>query len=63
MTDAGIVLTDPVPVVRPKDGSCPTCRAEKEQRVLSGGFGRPHEVCGRCGFEFVEEAHAVSRQG
>lgn len=47
-----IVLTDPKPL--PKDGSCPRCRADQDKRVLSGGFGEPHDICGQCGYEFQE---------
>jgi len=50
-----VVLTDPVPL-RKADSRCPNpaCRAEKDQRVPSCGFGVPHDVCGRCGHEFLE---------
>jgi len=53
MAQPAIVLTDQTPLHDP-DGRCPQCRAEESRRVLSGGFGDPHEVCGSCGFEFIE---------
>lgn len=51
-----IVLTDPKPL--PKDEKCPGCRAGKERRVPSCGFGVPHPICGQCGHEFVGERWA-----
>lgn len=51
-----IVLTDPKPL--PKDDTCPRCRAGKERRVASCGFGEPHPVCGQCGHEFIDERWA-----
>lgn len=33
---------------------CQKCGAGEDKRVLSGGFGEPHDVCGRCGFEYQE---------
>jgi hypothetical protein len=50
----GIVLTDPKPL--PRDTRCPnpTCRAGKEKRVKSAGFGSPHDVCSQCGYEWAE---------
>lgn len=47
-----ILLTDP-PVL-PKDTACPRCQAPADRRVLSAGFGDPHDVCGRCGYDFPE---------
>lgn len=47
-----VVLTDPKPL--PKSAACPQCRAGKDRRVRSGGFGAFHDVCGQCGFEFEE---------
>ena len=51
----GIVLTDGpqlrgarVPTV------CPRCQAPADRRVLSAGFGDPHDLCGVCGYEFAE---------
>lgn len=50
-----IVLTDPKPVE--KSDKCPRCRAGKEHREPTGGFGGPpHDVCKRCGFEFEVES-------
>ena len=36
------------------DTACPQCRAPKDRRVLSAGFGSPHDVCGNCGHDFEE---------
>lgn len=47
-----ILLTDPPAL--PKDTSCPRCQAPADRRVLSAGFGDPHDVCGRCGYDFKE---------
>jgi len=33
---------------------CPQCGAGPERRVLSGGFGAVHDVCGQCGYGFAE---------
>jgi hypothetical protein len=33
---------------------CPQCGAKPERRVLSGGFGAVHDVCGTCGYDFPE---------
>lgn len=53
-----IVLTDAdtdLPAdERPKDTRCPRCSAKTDRRVLSAGFGEPHDVCGRCGYDFPE---------
>lgn len=49
---SAIVLTDPKPL--PKDTNCPTCRASRDRRVPSSGFGEPHDVCGKCGHDFDE---------
>lgn len=48
-----VILTDPKPI--PVDPRCPTCHSDESARVLSGGFGDPHEVCGKCGHEFPAE--------
>ena len=34
---------------------CPRCHAGTDKRVLSGGFGQPHDVCTQCGHEFSLE--------
>lgn len=54
-----VVLTDPAPL-RKADTRCPSCRADKDRRVLSAGFGIPHDVCGQCGYEFVEDACGIA---
>ena len=33
---------------------CPNCRAKRDKRVRSSGFGQPHDVCGKCGHDFEE---------
>ena len=33
---------------------CPRCNAAPKYRVLSAGFGQPHDVCGTCGYDFPE---------
>jgi uncharacterized protein (DUF983 family) len=33
---------------------CPQCSAPASRRVLSGGFGAVHDVCGNCGHDFEE---------
>lgn len=33
---------------------CPRCGATPERRVVSAGFGVPHDVCGVCGHDFPE---------
>lgn len=48
-----IILTD-APRMKKPDGKCPRCRAGAEKRVLSAGFGDPHDVCSQCGHEFEE---------
>lgn len=35
---------------------CPRCAADPSRRVASAGFGHPHPVCGRCGYEWVNES-------
>jgi transposase-like protein len=47
-----ITLTDPKQL--PPSTDCPRCAATNDRRVLSGGFGEPHDVCGQCGYEFQE---------
>ena len=42
------------PARKAMDTACPQCRAPKERRVLSAGFGAPHDVCGVCGHDFEE---------
>lgn len=39
---------------RMSSSACPRCGKGPEVRVVSGGFGDPHDVCGVCGFEFPE---------
>jgi uncharacterized protein (DUF983 family) len=45
----------PIGTAAPKSGGpCPRCQAPATRRVLSGGFGQPHDVCGACGHDFPE---------
>jgi uncharacterized protein (DUF983 family) len=37
---------------RAASAACPRCQAGRDKRVASGGFGRPHDVCGECGYEW-----------
>lgn len=48
-----IVLTDADDEL-PKDERCPICGVGPERRRLSSGFGEPHDVCGKCGYDFEE---------
>jgi uncharacterized protein (DUF983 family) len=50
------VILDPSgrPARRAKDATCPKCGAGRDRRVLSAGFGAPHDVCGECGHDFEE---------
>jgi len=41
--------------LRPSRGHCPRCGAPPSDRVASSGFGRPHPICRRCGYEFTGE--------
>jgi len=42
------------PARAPADRACPRCGAWPERRVLSSGFGSPHDVCSACGHDFEE---------
>jgi hypothetical protein len=55
--DPAARLVDPTGQgVRPlRDLRCPSCGAAPATRVASSGFGRPHDVCGMCGYEFAED--------
>jgi len=55
---------NPLPLVDPTGrparpsavpGPCPQCGAALSLRVASSGFGVPHPVCGRCGYEWPDE--------
>lgn len=56
MTTQPIVLgADGKPARRTaQDSRCPQCGASPDKRVLSAGFGEPHDVCRICGHEFDE---------
>jgi hypothetical protein len=43
------------PVRHAHDLRCPCCQAVPATRVASSGFGRPHDVCGMCGYEFADD--------
>jgi hypothetical protein len=47
MTD--LVQADGRTPLRRVSDNCPDCGAGPERRVLSAGFGKPYEVCGKCG--------------
>ena len=49
-----IVAPDGRPARQTVSADCPSCRAPKNKRVLSSGFGHPHDVCGVCGHDFEE---------
>ena len=51
-TKSTIVLTDARGTA--KSTACPRCGKGKEFRVLSSGFGEPHDVCRHCGHDFDE---------
>jgi uncharacterized protein (DUF983 family) len=50
------VIVDPQgkPARQAIDTACPQCGAGPAKRVLSGGFGAVHDVCGVCGHDFAE---------
>lgn len=51
-----IILTDPPALPgRRKDDRCPRCKAGRDKREASSGFGASiTDVCGVCGYEFSE---------
>ena len=55
-TDPAAALVDGQgrPARQAQDPRCPRCRANRDKRVLSAGFGEPHDVCGQCGYEWQE---------
>jgi len=53
-----IVGPDNLPI-RPRIVVCPQCGAGKDKIVPSAGFGIPHLVCNRCGFENFEEVKSA----
>jgi uncharacterized protein (DUF983 family) len=50
-----IVAPDGRPARKTKDDRCPRCRAGKDKRCPSSGFGQPIPVCIVCGYEFLGE--------
>jgi uncharacterized protein (DUF983 family) len=56
MADETPVIVDPSgkPARKARDTACPKCGAGADLRVLSGGFGVVHDICGRCGFDYPE---------
>jgi uncharacterized protein (DUF983 family) len=46
------------PARRAADRACPTCHAGPDKRRLSSGFGASHDVCGVCGYEWMDERTA-----
>jgi transposase-like protein len=56
MQKPAIVLTDPKPMPKALSDKCPRCRAGKDAREKTGGFGGPQrDVCAKCGYEFPLE--------
>lgn len=59
-------LVDPQgrPIKRGRQAStaCPHCSAKADRRVLSAGFGDPHDVCGQCGHEWPDERLAAAKK-
>lgn len=53
-----IVGPDSLPV-KPNITCCPQCGAGKKDIVPSAGFGIPHLVCNRCGFENFDEVKSA----
>lgn len=49
-----LVDTTGRPLRQAADRTCPRCSAPPDRRVLSSGFGSPHDVCGVCGHDFEE---------
>jgi uncharacterized protein (DUF983 family) len=54
MSESKILGLNGKPIAQPKSSRCPKCGAGADRRVLSAGFGEPHDVCGTCGFEWEE---------
>lgn len=55
MTEKPVILdASGKPARSANDTGCPQCGAGPDKRVLSAGFGSPHDVCGTCGHEFEE---------
>lgn len=52
---ARLVTAQGAPARPAGDRRCPRCQAGPERRVASAGFGDPHPVCSKCGFEFDGE--------
>ncbi len=50
-----IVDADGRPLRRLEDVACPRCGAGPELRQASSGFGQPHPICCRCGYEWFDE--------
>lgn len=50
------VIVDPAgKPARVRDPRCPKCLGDK--RVASAGFGIPHPVCVKCGYEWLDEPY------
>jgi ribosomal protein S27AE len=45
----------PVSSTTTKSKACPRCGSGPDKRAASGGFGLPHPVCTRCGYEWHGE--------
>ena len=53
VTPSGLVGPDGRPSP-PRSRDCPNCGAGPDRRVLSSGFGAPHDLCRACGHQFDE---------
>jgi Zn ribbon nucleic-acid-binding protein len=51
---AGLVAPSGNPARQAAGTNCPRCNADKSKRVLSSGFGVPHDCCSNCGHEWSE---------
>lgn len=50
----GLLGPDGQPARVAKGSRCPVCGASEDRRVVSAGFGAPHDVCSVCGHDFEE---------
>lgn len=56
----GLIVNAHGKPARQADETCPGCqkpcpRGDARARCASGGFGELHDVCRRCGYDFVDE--------
>lgn len=55
MSQTNVILNPQGQPARTTTTDCPQCGAGKEKRCASSGFGLPHPVCSRCGYEWIGE--------